>query len=285
MKIASCVSPSFLALFAFALTGAAQQPMPKSSGTGHDVMVVAVSRDNSVLGGGIDSGKMTKPGNVEVELLAYLDSSGNWKSHPCGGNYPRKACPAFASRYLSKPHTYSVVSTDGNGATVRAAPTTLDECDDYTGSGTYSGAEISGLAVAADSTTIFAPAEAPHRLDRYQSKPVLNALAKFVPNALDSVDRLELFSVNLDGLDLIIAQRNFSDFVDVAADRYPYVFLIGTMNNNGFKILHRKHNTDDEEERVFGAIRLKDGPPSSSPRQTTRNRKPFVSIEFRQASW
>jgi len=90
-------------------------------------MLAAVSRDQSMLSGGIGSEKLIAKGSAFVEPLARLTLSGEWQSLPCDPNY-QSTCPQFEQEYLSKPHTYTVVSADGRGATINAAPTTLSEC-------------------------------------------------------------------------------------------------------------------------------------------------------------
>jgi hypothetical protein len=106
------------------------------------VMLAAVSRDDSMLEGGISSGRWTGKGSVFVEPLARLTQSGEWQSIPCDENQ-QNACRKFEREYLKKPHDYFVVSADGKGATVRAAPTSLGDCFEYSGTGSYSGVNIS----------------------------------------------------------------------------------------------------------------------------------------------
>jgi len=117
-------------------------------------MVVAISRDKSTLTGGISSEDLSQQGKVDVEILAYLTPDGEWRNHPCAQNYG-KPCERFAKEYLGKSHLYTVVSADGRGATVNAAPVALSECYDYTTTGNYAGASIRKTAIAADSAQMF----------------------------------------------------------------------------------------------------------------------------------
>jgi hypothetical protein len=143
-----------LLLIAAPITMETQQPT-SSSTTSADVMVVAIGRNDSVLAGGISTGKIKPHAEVDVEPLAWLSSSGEWRGFRCDEDHP-KACGAFESEYLKKPHTYGVVSADGRGATVKVQHMELDhECFGYGGQGTYSGAPITYATVAASSPDIF----------------------------------------------------------------------------------------------------------------------------------
>jgi hypothetical protein len=119
------------------------------------VMLAAVSVDARLFR--MSLGAETAKGPAYVEPLARLTPSGEWQSLPCfadrDGKHPadQNACLEFERGYLSKPHTYTVVSADGRGATIHAAPTTLSECFGYTGTGTYFGAQIRLSAIAASS--------------------------------------------------------------------------------------------------------------------------------------
>ncbi|HUM05875.1 MAG TPA: hypothetical protein VLT90_10480, partial [Terriglobales bacterium] len=69
-----------------------------------DVILVAVSRNASVLNGGIFTGEMLAPGKLSVEPLAWLTPAGEWKSLECDENN-QDGCRKFEKTYLSKPHT------------------------------------------------------------------------------------------------------------------------------------------------------------------------------------
>ena len=147
------VGIGFLLVLAISLPAVNQQPAPTSLQDAA-VMLAAVSRDDSMLTGGLGSGRWTGRGTVVVEPLASLTPSGEWVSVPCDPNHPA-TCTKFERDYLSKPHTYTVISADGRGASVQAAPVRLSECSDFTGTGTYTGASIANSAIAASSTDLF----------------------------------------------------------------------------------------------------------------------------------
>lgn len=239
------------------VAGFAQQ-LATTSSNDADVMVAAVSRDSSILTGGIGPGIWTGRGTVYVEPLGYITQSGEWKALPCSKDWP-KTCPKFAREYLSKPHTYTVVSADGQGAMIQAAPTTLSECRDYTGPGTYTGASIANSAIAASSTDLFAEASPLRHLSAEEARPIRNELGKLVPHKLDSIRRIRGFSLHLEGQEYFLAQRSYTDRAAHANADYDFVFTIGTMDQGRFHILHWKKNTEDEEERVLGTIHLKSG--------------------------
>jgi len=167
-------------------------------------MLAAVSPDARMLGMG--SGKGNAKDAAFVEPLARLSSSGEWQSLPCfadrdGKKYAanqEEDCSKFEREYLSKPHTYTVVSADGHGATVNAAPAALGECFGYTEEGTYSGAGIATSAIAASSIEFFSYSPAPQLLSNTEAKPLLKAFAAAAPGALGPTLHLRAFSLRLD---------------------------------------------------------------------------------------
>jgi hypothetical protein len=110
-RVVSCF---LLALVTAAL---AQQPEPKPAQDA-DIMLAAVARDQSLLTGGIGPSNRLKQGKVAVEPMVRLTSAGEWKNVPCapGG----KGCQKFEREYLSKPHSYTVISAEGKGAAIHA---------------------------------------------------------------------------------------------------------------------------------------------------------------------
>jgi hypothetical protein len=151
-----------------------------------------------------------------------------------------------------------VISADGKGATVHAAPTTLSECYSYSGTGTYSGAPVTGSAIAASSLDFFGDALPPQRVDQKEGTAIRQALARLVPGRLDSTEHLRLFALRLEGQDMIVVERAFAD-VAAASGRFELIFALGTMSRGRFQILHWKGNSEDEQERVLGTIHLKNG--------------------------
>ncbi len=219
-------------------------------------MLAAVSRDESSLSGGISSSKWTRRGTVVVEPLARLTASGSWIAIPCSSNN-RKDCPKFARDYLSKPQIYTVISADGKGATIHAKPTTLSECFDYSGTGSYSGGVIANSAIAASSANMFGESEPLRPLSRQDASPILSLLAAEVPKKLDSIQYLRLFSMELEGKGFYVVQRPFAE--NPQYERRGLIFGIGDAEPHRFHFLHWKQNTEDESERVLGTIRLKSG--------------------------
>ena len=216
-------------------------------------MLAAVSRDDSMLSGGIGSGRWTGRGTVMVEPLAQLTADGEWKSLPCDSSRP-ETCRKFARGYLNKRHTYTVISADGHGATINAAPTALSECYDYGGPGTYSGAAIVTSAIAANSVDFFGDGPPLQRIGQEEAASIRTALAKLVPKRLDSTEKLKFFALRLEGQNMIVVQRAFRDGTSAA-----FIFAIGTLGQGRFHILRWKQNTEDEKERVLATIHLKSG--------------------------
>jgi hypothetical protein len=234
-----------------------QHPVPAPSPEA-DVMLAAASRDESMLAGGIGSAKWTGRGTVVVEPLARLTPSGEWKSLPCATG-DRKSCLKFEREYLSKPHAYVVITPDGKGATISAAPTTLSECYDFGGTGTYSGAPVARSAIAASSDQLFAASTPPRSLGEEEGTAVRKALASLVPKQLDSTQQLRIFALRLEGHDVLVVQRAYADIATPQDERPKFIFALGTINQGSFNVLHWKQNTEDEEERLLGTICLKSG--------------------------
>jgi hypothetical protein len=241
---------------------AAQQPGKLPTPT-KAIMIAAVSRDEYMLRGENFSRRWTREGTVAVEPLGQLTPSGKWSGLPCSSHTPDTAdgpknCLAFAHQYLSKPHFYTVISDDGNGADVHAAPTTLDECYGYIGTGTYSGAAIRRFAIATSSAKFFAESVPPHLLSQGESVALRKALNVLVPQRLDTTEKLRLFAVRLEGRGIFLIQRSYADIGDNPG-QYELIFAIGTLDGGQFHLLHWKQNTGDEEERILGTIALKNG--------------------------
>ena len=220
------------------------------------VMLAAVSRDESMLRGGIGPSKWTGRGTIAVEPLAFVTESGQWSSLPCAGG-TGKNCVKFEHDYLSKEHIYTVVSADGKDATVHAKPTTLSECFDYSGTGTYSDAAIAMSAIAASSKDLFAETEPLRPARKEDALAIRSLIARLIPKKLDSAQYLRVFSIELEGRDLYVLQRAFTDIP--VSERRSLIFGIGVVEPHQFRVLHWKENTQDEDERVLGTIRLKSG--------------------------
>jgi hypothetical protein len=239
---------------------ASTQQAPLAPAEGTEVMLVAVSRNNAVLAGGIFTGTMLEPRRLSVEPLAWLTSAGQWRGFQCDGKN-QSGCRKFEKTYLSKPHTYTVVSADGRGATVQGAPTSLDDCFGYTGSSTYSGASVSGTAIAASSAEMFTTGPSAKRIIGHDANSIRAALSSLVPAKLDSTKELRIYSLSLEGQDFYVVQRAFQDYASKAGynHRLKLIFAIGTMTQGRFHLLHWKKNIDDENELALGTIHLKNG--------------------------
>jgi hypothetical protein len=246
-------------LLAISIMVISEKSMPTSPQES-DVMLVAVSHDARMLGLGPE--KEDTNGTAFVEPLARLTSSGEWKSLPCfadrdGRKYAatqQEDCAKFGRAYLSKPHTYTVVSADGRGATVNTQPVELDECLSYTEKGTYSGARIATSAIGASSSDSFSDSPAPQQLSSTEAKPFLKAFAAAVPGGIDSTSHLKAFSLRLEGQDMTVVQRSY---VEPAGTKL--IFAIGKMDQGIFQILYWKKNVGDEDEAVVGTVHLKNG--------------------------
>jgi hypothetical protein len=243
---------------------AQDKPAPAPSSAQDEVILAAVSREDSMLSGGIGGSIHSKRGSIHVEPLARLTAAGVWKRLPCETDLFGKrsaACANFLRDYLGKPHNYTVVSAEGQGVTVHALPNALDECGAFAaGNGTYTGGTIAHSAIAAPSTQLFNGGEALRELTAADKGLVRNVLATLASKKLDSTGHLRYFSLTLEGQPLIVVQRSFED-----SDPQPesaglkMIFAIGRMESGRFHILFWKKNIEDDDERIVGAICLKSG--------------------------
>jgi hypothetical protein len=242
-----------------------QAPTSAPSREANDVMVVGVAHDSSVMGGGISSSNLLAPGKASVQPIGWLTPAGEWKRIRCDPNQP-KECKRFDREYLSKPHSYTVVSADGKGAAVQVERMTLDdECFGYGGQGIFAGGKIRYAAVAAESTEIFSSGSSAKRLPDQDAEPIRKALAAKVENKLDSTKELRVYSIELEGRSFVLIQRAYQDFASKpsykpnGSPNFNFILAIGTMHDGRFQLLHWKENTGDDNEQILGLIHLKNG--------------------------
>jgi len=249
-KMAALSKWTSVGLMTGLLTAISQPAMPVSADD-RGVMLAAVSRDNSMLMGGISwGGPMIAQGTADVEPFVRLTESGKWHDLNCTSDNT-SGCPAFERDYLSKPHKYTVISADGHGATIYTPPAKLSECYDFTEKGSYTGGSIAGSAIATSTPDLFTDSPPPHLLNRVDAEPVLKALSVLIPEKLDSNLHLRIYSLQLDNHDLVLIQRAAADVVDPL----KRVFMIGEMERGRFQLLYQ----GDEEERNLGTVRVKNG--------------------------
>jgi hypothetical protein len=234
-----------------------QSGLPREA-HGGDVMLAAATRDTSMLSGGMGGSDWTNRGTINVVPLALLSSSGEWKSLPCKPG-SGDGCRKFEQEYLKEPHDYTVVSADGRGAQVHAQPTALSECFGYSGPASYTGRGVSRSAVAVGTVTPFANPAVPHILNGREATKLLKALGSLIPGRLDSTTGLRIVRVGLGGADVFVAERSFSEDGSSGAERRKLVFFIGVLDGERFQIVYWKQNTEDEQERLLGTIRMKSG--------------------------
>lgn len=221
------------------------------------VTLAAVSRDESLLRGGIGPSKWTSRGTLLAEPLAVVTESGEWTSLPCSAK-AQKNCLKFQHSYLSKPHIYTVVSADGKGATVHSKPTTLSECFDYSGVASYSGGAINHSAIAATSPEMFGDSTPPQPVRKEDASFILT-LFRLEPVAkkLGSTKIIRVLLVSLEDKEFYVVQKTFAESSD--GEGHALIFGIGVVEPHRFHLLHWKQNTEDEDERVLGTIHLNSG--------------------------
>ena len=247
-----------------------QQPKPVPPAHVDDVMVVAVAHENSVLGGGIGSGRNMPVGEVAVAPIAWISPAGNWKPIRCDEDHLAD-CKVFDTEYLRKPHRYTVVSADGRGSQVDVDKMTLtafelnpDECFGFGGQGVNTAPAVKYAAIAASSEDMFGPGLPARRIGGHEAESIQSALSFFVPQKLDSTQELRFYSITLEGQNLIVVQRAFQDYASrlefkPGHSNYKFIFGIGRMGGRGFEFLHWKENIEDDNEQILGLIHLKNG--------------------------
>lgn len=237
---------------------AAGQP---SSGT----MLLAVSRGDAILAGGISTGKYLPPGEVELEPIARISAAGNWQPLPCSDvstGQAIAACRQFARNYLSQTRAYTVVSPPGFGIPLQADPVRLGGCFEMDGTGNYAGSFMPYTAVAATNPSGFLPGQPPTLLTGDAYRSMLTAFSAISPLPAASLQGIRFLGIALNGRQLVIVQRSFADFAgagpsDVAT--VEFVWAIGEMQGSRFHVLFWKRNLDEENEQVLSIIRLRSG--------------------------
>jgi len=230
------------------------------------IMITAVSRNESVLAGGISTGQWTPDGLAVVEPMAWLSPSGQWTDLPCNYRWVTDAdlglCKAFAQSYLAAPHAYTMVSAAGFGGTLLAPPMELGNCDSFGTTAAYTGVVVEDGAVAASDPGQFLspPALVPETNAGYGA--LFRAFAVAVPMPATRLLGVRFFHLTLDGQALVVAQRSFLDFANAGpsdASTVRLIFAIGEMQGRHFHLLFWKQNETEENEQVLGTVRLRNG--------------------------
>jgi hypothetical protein len=240
-------------LWMSAATLTAQQPNQAGSQPEPKVMVAEVNQPARL------------HGNVYVHPLAWLSADGNWNAIQCDYDHP-KECQRFGRDYLSKPHSYTIVSADGLGAQVHVEHMSLnspEDCFSYGGEGTISGAAIRFAGVGASSEEIFRPGPPARRVPGAEADKVRNAYAAVAGDTLDSPKELRVYSIEIEGRQLFVIQRAFEDYSEKpeykhgnSGSSYP-ILTIGTMKDGKFRMLIWKEKDSDEQEEIIGLVHLK----------------------------
>jgi hypothetical protein len=230
------------------------------------IMVVAVSRDDSVLNGGIGTGIRTPSGIANIEPIAWLTPSGLWHDLPCNYHWVTgldiQHCRDFAASYLGLFHNYAIISADGYGATVQSSPVHLTTCNSFATRGLYSGRPVQRTAIAAGNPQAFLPSQPLQPVDALHYQQTLTAFVAAAPIHLRTLAGIRLYRTQWNGHTLILVERSFTDFSSANPSIVPNVrllFAIGEITRGKFHVLFWKHNTADDNEQLLGAITLKNG--------------------------
>ena len=261
----ACVS-LVLAWAAFASMPGLAAPQASTAAPRGGIMLTAVSRDGSVLIGGISTGIRTPQGIASVEQIAWITPSGHWQDLPCNYHWVTDAdiarCRDFAADYLGQFHNYTIVSPDGFGGSVQAAPARLDDCYSFATRGIYSGQPLKRTAIAASDPAAFLPSHSIEPVDALDYQKTLAAFAAASPVPLSTLAGIRLYRTQWNDHSLILVERSFTDFSSANPSVVPNVkliFAIGEVIKGKFHVLFWKRNTEDENEQVLGTVTLKNG--------------------------
>lgn len=216
-------------------------------------MLVAASRDDQALYGGIACCGRTREGTITVEPIARITKSGKWEDLPCRPAHT-SMCEQFEREFLSRAHKYTVVSADGRGAIIHAAPSALGDCYEYTGLGTYSGGEIESSAIAASSDEFFARGPIMRLLSDREVDSLRRAVVASLVGKLGSDQNVKVFALSLEGHQLLAIEAPPPN-----SEGDKLIFAIGKLDRDSFHVLHWTSDSEGGEERVLGIIRLKSG--------------------------
>ncbi len=242
-------------IFASSIMIFAQQPGPDAS-QGSDAMVAAVLRNKPAKADDVGSGSpQLTPEKVNVEPLAWLTPSGEWKSIGCDAEH-QVGCSKFEREYLKIPHNYTVISAVGRGAVIQAEPTALSnpkvDCLSYDGPGTSSGVSIADTAIAASSAWLFTTGSPARWLASQDAEPIRKAFMALVAEKLDPPKELSVYSTRMEGQNLFVVQRAVED------QNIGYIFAIGRMSQGRFDLLSSQNRINsDENESILGTIHMK----------------------------
>ncbi len=241
-------------IFASSIMIFAQQPGPDAS-QGSDAMVAAVLRNKPAKADDVGSGSpQLTPEKVNVEPLAWLTPSGEWKSIGCDAEH-QVGCSKFEREYLKIPHNYTVISAVGRGAVIQAEPTALSDpkvdCLSYMGPGQALAFPLltrqslpvqhgySPLALLQDGLQVGR---------RTDSQGIYGSCCR----ELDPPKELSVYSTRMEGQNLFVVQRAVED------QNIGYIFAIGRMSQGRFDLLSWQNRINsDENESILGTIHMK----------------------------
>jgi hypothetical protein len=255
-----------LALAAFASMPAFAAPQASTVAPQSGIMLAAVSRDGSVLTGGISTGIRTPQGIADVEQIAWITPSGLWQDLPCNYHWVTEAdiarCRSFGDSYLGQFHSYTVISADGYGGHVQSTPARLTSCASFTTRGIYSGKPIERTAIASSDPSAFLPSQPVNPVSGLHYQQILAAFAAASPIRLNTLAGIRLYRTQWNGKNIILVERSFTDFSSANPTVVPNIrllFAVGEFIQGKFHILFWKQNTVDDNEQVLGTITLKSG--------------------------
>lgn len=211
-----------------------------------------------MLQGGISSVSRTRAESLAVEPMAFVNAEGKWSPIVCDDGHTRE-CAAFDRGYLRYPHSYKLIGIAASEIEINARPTKLSECYGFSGTGTYKGGMLTGSALAADDVNQFGVSPMVRLIERGEVGQLRKDMRAIAPKRMDSFDYVRLYSVSLEGSDFVIAQRAFADLPSDGINReLRHVFLIAKKTDGKLRLLHWNHDVD-EDERVFGTLRVASG--------------------------
>ena len=245
------------ALFVLALSSAstALSVTPPHQTHKREILIVAVSRDASLLTGGIEGPSNLAGNKVQLGIVGMLKPDGKIRKVLCDSD-DQSECSAIESRYLSRPTTYRTISLS-RGRVVTSIPTKVSDCYETSGMGTLRLRNVQ-TALGATDTSAFGLVNAVGKVTSEQRRLLQVAASELIARQSASLPVLSLNrfeSVRLDGKSevLLIAEGS-----SLAEKSYSMFFGVWrTMAGNYQLLLSNVASGFEEPENYIGTIRLR----------------------------
>ncbi len=220
-----------------------------------EILMVALSRDTSLLSGGLETPHNLAGNKVQIGIVGMLTPDGKIRNVLCDSDN-QSECSTIESHYLSRRTRYQTISLS-QSEVVTTIPTKLSDCYETSAVGTLQMSNVQ-TALAATNTSVFGLVKA---VDEATSKErqVLQIRASELIVRKDAslpvplLDRFEKVRLNSKSEVLLVAEGSI-----LTGKNYSMFFGIWRKMAGNYRLL--LSNTDsgfEEPENYIGTIRLK----------------------------